>query len=58
MNARADDLPTELPVQLPPRPIDAGNLAAGTVKRPAGVALTEVHSPYTGGLLGSVPQSG
>jgi malonate-semialdehyde dehydrogenase (acetylating)/methylmalonate-semialdehyde dehydrogenase len=44
-------------VRMPGAPIAGGNLAGGRFERPAGSAVIEVRSPYTGQLLGSVPDS-
>jgi malonate-semialdehyde dehydrogenase (acetylating)/methylmalonate-semialdehyde dehydrogenase len=43
---------------MPASPIAGGNLVGGRFERPEGVASIEVYSPYTGSLLGSVPDSG
>lgn len=45
-------------VRMPVSPIAGGNLAAGRFVRPSDVPSIEVFSPYTGALLGSVPDSG
>jgi malonate-semialdehyde dehydrogenase (acetylating) / methylmalonate-semialdehyde dehydrogenase len=44
-------------VRMPATPIEGGNLVGGRFERPSGGPLIEVHSPYTGQLLGSVPNS-
>jgi malonate-semialdehyde dehydrogenase (acetylating)/methylmalonate-semialdehyde dehydrogenase len=48
----------ELPVRLPAAPIAGGNLVRGVLQRPAHADRIPVHSPYTGDLLGNVPDSG
>jgi malonate-semialdehyde dehydrogenase (acetylating)/methylmalonate-semialdehyde dehydrogenase len=45
-------------VRMPVSPITGGNLAAGRFVRPSGIPSIEVFSPFTGALLGSVPDSG
>jgi malonate-semialdehyde dehydrogenase (acetylating)/methylmalonate-semialdehyde dehydrogenase len=45
-------------VRLPVAPIQGGNLIAGRFERPEGLPCIDVFSPYTGALLGSVPDSG
>ena len=44
-------------VELPAAPIEGGNLAAGRWQPAASGMRIDVHSPYTGELLGSVPDS-
>jgi malonate-semialdehyde dehydrogenase (acetylating)/methylmalonate-semialdehyde dehydrogenase len=44
-------------VRMPSAPIAGGNLVGGHFERPVGLPVIEVHSPYTGQLLGSVPNS-
>ena len=46
-----------IPVRMPSAPIAGGNLVGGRFERPAQLPLIEVHSPYTGQLLGTVPNS-
>jgi malonate-semialdehyde dehydrogenase (acetylating)/methylmalonate-semialdehyde dehydrogenase len=45
-------------VSMPEEPVQGGNLVAGAFDPCAGVPRIEVRSPYTGALLGSVPDSG
>jgi malonate-semialdehyde dehydrogenase (acetylating)/methylmalonate-semialdehyde dehydrogenase len=44
-------------VRMPTTPLVGGNWIAGQLSRPAAAPSIEVHSPYTGALLGSVPES-
>jgi malonate-semialdehyde dehydrogenase (acetylating)/methylmalonate-semialdehyde dehydrogenase len=44
-------------VQMPTAPVVGGNWIDGQLERPAGLPSIEVSSPYTGQLLGSVPDS-
>jgi malonate-semialdehyde dehydrogenase (acetylating)/methylmalonate-semialdehyde dehydrogenase len=44
-------------VRMPGTAIAGGNLVGGHFERPSGLPVIEVHSPYTGQLLGSVPNS-
>jgi malonate-semialdehyde dehydrogenase (acetylating)/methylmalonate-semialdehyde dehydrogenase len=43
---------------MPAAPITGANFVRGAAQRSRGVPSIEVHSPYTGELLGSVPESG
>jgi malonate-semialdehyde dehydrogenase (acetylating)/methylmalonate-semialdehyde dehydrogenase len=43
---------------MPDAPIAGANFVRGAPQRPRGLPSIEVHSPYTGELLGSVPESG
>jgi malonate-semialdehyde dehydrogenase (acetylating)/methylmalonate-semialdehyde dehydrogenase len=43
---------------MPAAPIAGANFINGAAQRTLGVPSIEVHSPYTGELLGSVPESG
>ena len=45
-------------VKLPDAPIDGANLAGGEWRCASGGARIDVRSPYSGALLGSVPDSG
>lgn len=44
-------------VRMPEAEISGANLVRGVARRPAQVAVVPVRSPYTGELLGSVPDS-
>jgi malonate-semialdehyde dehydrogenase (acetylating) / methylmalonate-semialdehyde dehydrogenase len=44
-------------IELPEAPIEGANLAGGCWQAATGRPRIEVRSPYTGGLLGSVPDS-
>jgi malonate-semialdehyde dehydrogenase (acetylating)/methylmalonate-semialdehyde dehydrogenase len=46
------------PVTMPKQPIAGGNLVAGAFDLVEGLRRIEVESPYTGELIGTVPDSG
>ena len=53
-----DATPQNLLVRMPRSPIEGGNFSAGVLQPAAACPRIEVQSPYSGELLGRVPESG